>query len=76
MLVYSGDSMSGKPHKIAIFDFMKNNYGEPNNSNRREIDKEIAELTYQFQKGSPEHWPESHSKASTAQRENQVQKTD
>ena len=31
-------------------EFMKNNYGEPNNSNRKEIDKEIADLTYQFQR--------------------------
>ena len=31
-------------------EFMKNNYGEPNGQSRREIEKEIAELTYQFQK--------------------------
>ena len=31
-------------------EFMKNNYGEPNNINKKEIDKEIADLTYQFQR--------------------------
>ena len=31
-------------------DFMKNNYGEPNNANRKEIDREITDLTYQFQR--------------------------
>ena len=31
-------------------EFMKNNYGEPNNINKKEIDKDIADLTYQFQR--------------------------
>ena len=31
-------------------DFMRNNYGEPNEENRKEIEKEVGELTYQFQK--------------------------
>ena len=31
-------------------DFMKNNYGEPNGQSRKEIEKEMNELTYQFQK--------------------------
>ena len=30
--------------------FMKKNFGEPNNMNKKEIDKEIADLTYQFQR--------------------------
>ena len=31
-------------------EFMKNNYGEPNNINKKDIDKEIVDLTYQFQR--------------------------
>ena len=31
-------------------DYMKNNLGESNDENKREIEKEIGELTYQFQK--------------------------
>jgi hypothetical protein len=31
-------------------DFMRNNYGEPNEENKKEIEKEVGELTYQFQK--------------------------
>ena len=30
--------------------FMKNNFGEPNDENKKDIEREINELTYQFQK--------------------------
>ena len=31
-------------------DYMKNNYGDPNENNRKEIEKEIGDITFQFQR--------------------------